>query len=516
MEMAKKTKSIAEFGDFQTPGELAREVCGLLAEQQLTPASLVEPTCGLGSLFFEGLDQFQSIEVAVGMDQNADYLQQANAKRLTHPRSAISKLVEGNFFTTDWDTLLADLPDQLLILGNLPWVTNSELSTLESGNIPIKSNFQRRGGLDALTGKSNFDISEWMLIRLMEILNGRQATLAMLCKSSVARKVLCHGWKKSVAFERADIFTIDASRHFGVSVDAVLFVMHFRPGAHDLTARVYPHLSTADIPTVLGFDDGRILSDPDAHRATKHLNGDEVIQWRSGVKHDCSKVMELRREGTLFRNGFGNLVELEETYLYPMLKSSDLARGRIVNTDRCMIVTQESIGQPTDAILERAPKTWAYLTEHARFLEKRGSSIYRGKPPFSIFGIGEYTFTPWKVAISGFYKKLRFTMLGPTEGKPVVLDDTSYFLPCPSAEAAEFLATLLNSSLAANYFQAQIFWDSKRPITAEILRRLDLCKLAEELGQARTFEKLLGDTKIKRSPRNPTRVTKSTGSSRDL
>ena len=40
-------------------------------------------------------------------------------------------------------------------------------SALASPNLPSKSNFQNRKGLDAVTGKANFDISEWMLIQLM-------------------------------------------------------------------------------------------------------------------------------------------------------------------------------------------------------------------------------------------------------------------------------------------------------------------------------------------------------------
>ena len=34
-----------------------------------------------------------------------------------------------------------------------------------------------------------------------------------------------------------------------------------------------------------------------------------------------------------------------------------------------------------------------------------------------------YTFEPWRVAISGFYKKLNFRVVGSFEGKPIVLDD---------------------------------------------------------------------------------------------
>src|SRR5207245_2399693 len=117
------------------------------------------------------------------------------------------------------------------------------------------------------------------------------------------------------------------------------------------------------------------------------------------------KVMELAREGGKYRNGLGDLVDLEESYLFPMMKSSHVAKG-VGDKNRYMLVTQRAISQDTAEIQERAPRTWAYLNAHADLLNKRGSAIYRNRPRFSIFGVGEYTFAPWKVAISGFYKKM--------------------------------------------------------------------------------------------------------------
>ena len=99
-----------------------------------------------------------------------------------------------------------------------------------------------------------------------------------------------------------------------------------------------------------------------------------------------------------------------------------------------------------------------------------------------MFGVGDYTFSPWKVAISGFYKKLQFAVIPEFLGKPVVLDDTCYFVPCLNEEEACYVASLLNSEPAREFFSAFIFWDAKRPITIETLRRLDLAAVASELG----------------------------------
>jgi len=201
--------------------------------------------------------------------------------------------------------------------------------------------------------------------------------------------------------------------------------------------------------------------------------------------------MEFVREGARYRNGLGELIDLEDTYVYPMLKSSDLASPELISgPQRWMLVTQMAIGEETAGIAAIAPKTWHYLLDHAEYLDKRASSIYRKRSRFSIFGVGDYSFAPWKVAISGLYKKLQFRVLGPIRERPVVLDDTCYFIPCQSVEESELLLSLLDSETAKEFFNSMIFWDAKRPITADVLRQLDLGRLADELdlrGAIRRF-----------------------------
>jgi hypothetical protein len=486
----------AEYGDFQTPSNLAQSVCALVAENGFSPVSLLEPTCGLGRFLFAGLDQFKGIKKCLGYDINPAYINETNATLHNRQDSNKVEIIQANFFETDWFHIVEELPEPILVTGNLPWVTNAHLCALGSENLPQKSNFQRYNGFDAITGKANFDISEWMLIRLFEAMNGRKGVLAILCKSSVARKVLCHGWKNSLSFDNSGIFRIDADLHFKAAVDAVLLVTHFQPNASNLTAKVYPRLKKENLETIIGYEDETLLADIDAFHSWRHLCGDEVMKWRSGIKHDCSKVMELHRHGDKYLNGLGEIVDVEDEYLFPLLKSSDLSKGG-GNVNRCMIVTQKKVAENTAGIEEIAPKTWNYLKSHKNLLNKRGSSIYHNRPAFSIFGVGDYSFTPWKVAISGFYKKLEFVLVGPVKSKPVVLDDTSYFLPCQTQEQAEYIGTLLNSPVARSFYKAFIFWDSKRPITADILRRMDLRLLAKELGSEQVFNVIFGEEEEK-------------------
>ena len=191
MTVRKKSKSKAEFGDFQTPIELARDVCSILLRKGVRPVSILEPTCGKGSFITAAIELFPSVHDIVGIDVNNDYIRAARSsiEKSDHVVGSI-QLVNKNFFDVDWQHTLESLSDPLLVIGNPPWITNAELGRIGSSNLPDKSNLQNHRGIDAITGMSNFDISEWMLGRLIEWIVDREATLAMLCKTTVARKVL--------------------------------------------------------------------------------------------------------------------------------------------------------------------------------------------------------------------------------------------------------------------------------------------------------------------------------------
>ena len=387
-----------------------------------------------------------------------------------------------NFFGMDWPKTLDMLSEPILVIGNPPWVTNSALGALSGTNLPNKSNFQGLKGFDAVTGKSNFDISEWMLIHLLSWLSGRSAILAMLCKTAVARKVLQYAWQNQLQVKESSVYGIDSAEHFRASVKACLLICVLEPGSISYQCSSYLDLDAPKADSVFAFRKGKLVADLEAMHAYGHLCGTSPLKWRSGVKHDCSRVMELySRGGNEFKNGLGEIVTLESIFLYPMLKSSELMKPQL-RPSRYMLVTQETVGQDTSWIRDLAPRTWSYLEAHAALLDRRSSIIYRKRPRFSIFGVGEYTFSPWKVAISGFYKRLNFRCVGSLDGKPLVLDDTCYFLPCKTEKDARVLAGILNSTTAKSYFRSFVFWDSKRPITAQLLASLDLGALASELG----------------------------------
>ena len=475
-----------EFGDWQTPFALAERVVTLVAELYGVPECVVEPTCGVGTFLSASSAEWCGRVTFQGYEVNEAYVEQA---RSTLDGKSV-QIFHRDFFSEDWAANIKGLgKPRVLVVGNPPWVTNSELGQLGSTNLPTKSNFQGLRGFEARTGKSNFDIAEWMLISLIEALPEGGA-LAMLCKTMTARKVLRHLWKTDNSRQDARLFRIDAMADFGVAVDACLFFISGKRGKQRV-ATMYANLSTRSASTRFGFVGGDLVSDIDAFERNRDLDGGcSSYVWRSGVKHDAAKVMEFTKQGDRLVNGLGEQVDIEEDYVFPLLKSSDLGNGRIV-IRKTVLVTQRRTGDDTQEIKHKAPKTWAYLMQHASVLDDRKSSIYVNRPRFCVFGIGAYSYAPWKVAISGLYKRVSFVAVSPCDDRPVMVDDTCYSIPCGSREEAEFLLELLESAPAQEFLQSLIFTDSKRPITIDVLRRLSLVELARRLGRLETLQQFV-------------------------
>ncbi len=479
--MAKKSIDKWQYGDFQTPINLAQKVVDVLKNNHhLDPNIIIEPTCGKGAFIRATFEKFKSSTI-LGFDINKDYVDKANSILSNLSGTDRVAIITADFFNTDWEKVISDHPGYVLIIGNPPWVTSSELGILNSKNLPKKSNFQKRRGIEAITGSGNFDISEWMLLQHVNWLSNRDGAIALLCKYAVARKVMRQVSNSLEHRFFGHIYLIDAKTHFDASVEACLFILTTESSHTD--CEVYENLDSTQPSHVIGEREGYLVNNVSLFEKWRHLVGqDPKYIWRSGVKHDSSKIMELEPVEAGFKNGLGETVILEKDYVYPLLKSSDVGNGRSESFRKVVLITQKSVGEETSSIQQIAPKTWQYLVDHREYLDRRRSTIYRNKPDFSVFGIGAYTFKKWKIAISGFYKKLNFNFVGPLNGKTVAFDDTVNFLSFDQETEARFVFDLITSQPSLEFLDSMIFWDEKRPITIDILRRLSLRKLSEELG----------------------------------
>ena len=103
-----------------------------------------------------------------------------------------------------------------------------------------------------------------------------------------------------------------------------------------------------------------------------------------------------------------------------------------------------------------------------------------------MFGVGGYSYSRYKVGVSGFYKKPLFSVLYSNDNKPVMTDDTSYFICFDSYDMAYTAMLLLNSKKVQGFLTSIAFLDAKRPYTKKVLERIDFFKIVNSL----TFDEL--------------------------
>lgn len=471
-----------ELGDFQTPPALVDGVLQCLGSIGKVWPRVLEPTCGSGN-FITGLlnlavppREIQAIEIQETYFQRASKIAQQSLSTRVFVKQA-------NLFNLK---LRKDLKwsetGSLLVVGNPPWVTNSQLGTLGSQNLPLKTNLKALRGIEALTGHSNFDIAEYIWIKLIRELADEQPAIALLCKTSVARNVLQFAFDAALPITGAFIRMIDAKKWFGATVSACLFYVEVGAGARCYEAPVYRDLNATEPDYITGIAGGQVVADVKAYQRSAFADGVCSVTWRQGLKHDAASVMELTYNASGgFQNKLGEKVVVESEYIYPLIKSTDLYKNANVKPQRAVIVTQKRPGEDTRQLQQVAPQLWNYLTAQADIFERRKSSIYRGKPPFSMFGIGDYSFALYKVGISGLHKTPRFRAIAPVDGRPVMLDDTCYFIACDSPEQAAFLASLLNSPACLDFILSCSFSDAKRPVTKKLLGRINLKALLDRI-----------------------------------
>lgn len=473
--MADKRRGL---GDFQTPSVLCHAVLARMKQVvSEAPQVVIEPTCGRGNFLVAAAAELGSARL-LGFDIQGTYVEEAR-QRL--PESAT--IEQADFFGIGWREVINGVKGPVWIIGNPPWVTNAEQGRRGVSNLPKKSNLKGLKGLDAITGGSNFDISEWMLIDLSRKLIHRRVLVGLLVKTSVARSFFRFAAVNSLPVIFDGLWRIDAMQYFGAAVDAGLLVFRLGWGMPEsVECPVFTGLSHEEPDGHLGVVDGHLVADAHKYKRLLWLSGEDEYEWRSGLKHDCSKVMELRAKGDTILNGLGDVVDVEPEFVFPLLKSSDLARGRQAGAGKYVIVPQRAVGESTECLRVDAPRLWEYLNRHGALLDDRKSRIYRGRPRFSIFGIGSYSFRPYKVAISGLYKSMTFRLVAPIDGKPAMLDDTCYFLGFDTVDEAQQVLRALQSQEVQAFMEAQIFWDAKRPITKSLLQRVSVAAALRRLS----------------------------------
>ena len=469
-----------EYGDYQTPADFAEKCVKYLKDNfHFSPEIIIEPACGIGN-FLAVAGKFYENVSKIGIEINDDYCKVA---RQNIPEAQI---YNASIFDFKFET---DIDKKIFVIGNPPWITNSELGKISSRNLPQKENVKKQKGFEAVLGGSNFDISETIILNLIETFKENKAILAMLCKRSTAINIFKELYRRKYKCRKIRMVNFNSRKIFDIGTAACLFIV-------DATEKkkVQKEMRVFNFKNIyvdcIGFEDDKFYTDKNSANKEKfEFDGKCEFEWRQGIKHDLSKVCELVKIGedikghsfsdekyktSRYVNGFGEIVEIEDDLVFPLIKSSHI-RNFNGSFKKYVIATQRKTGESTSYIKEKFPKTYEYLEKYKENFKNRKSSIYKNSPKFSMFGIGDYSFSKYKVVISGFYKEPVFKVI--SGEKTVMADDTCYFLLFEDKDDAFAVCNILNSSKVQNFLKSVVDLNAKRPFTKKVLSRIEFSKL---------------------------------------
>lgn len=484
-----KTQEVRKaYGDWQTSFEFACLVCRYLKHQGVNPQIIIEPTCGKGNFIKAAIATFENVEDVYGIEIYKPYLDELKVYTDTLKNVSVH-LINHDVFTFDFDEIKRQIQGKnILILGNPPWVTNSEQSKNNSENVPTKYNYRDTKGLEAITGKGNFDIAESICNLLIENFTSHEGVtnIALLVKNSVIKNIIEHQRPLGYQIFGINQLLFDAKKEFEVSVSASLFSCKVGDRKEDYCSCY--DLYTEKYLQSFGWVKDRFVSNIEEYKEISQIDGKSQFVWRSGIKHDCSKIMELTPKEDGLYNGLGEVVDIEDDSIYPFIKSSNIGNGFSGKIKKYLVLPHSSLTESSSILKQRYPMAYTYLEKHGDLLDGRKSSIYNKKPRFAVFGLGDYSFKPFKVVVSALYKSLKFSLITPIDNKVVMLDDTCYMLSFDNLAYAKITCSILNSLFVQRFISTISFADAKRVVSAELLMRIDLLKALEFLRDTITID----------------------------
>lgn len=216
---------------------------------------------------------------------------------------------------------------------------------------------------------------------------------------------------------------------------------------------------------------------PRALRAMSRYIGKSPYKARKGVYASANGVFwlehlgDLSGEQVIVRNmaETGKLplesmtVDVEADLVHPLLRGRDVKRWTSDPSIHILLTHFPSSGLraiPIASMEKDYPRALAYLNQFKETLsrtglirryftrkDKRGKQIATG-PFYSMFNIGEYSFSPYKVVLREISTSLIAAVSEPQNGQPVIPDHKLVIVPFSREDEAHYVCALLNSSPA--------------------------------------------------------------------
>lgn len=207
----------------------------------------------------------------------------------------------------------------------------------------------------------------------------------------------------------------------------------------------------------------RSLLRPSRYRAYEGVNtgGANGIYWLHLIERISETLVRVRNMPECGKKALPSVeATLETRFLYPLVRGVQMRRWE-ATTDTWVLLVQDPVrrqGIKASQLRSLAPRTWDYLQQfeqqltqraaYQRFFQKArkpSNSESPDAPFYSMFNVGSYTMSPFKVAWHRMKAPVEAAILEPIGEKPLLPQETHAFIPVDSREHAVYVAALLNS-----------------------------------------------------------------------
>ncbi|MFC6724379.1 N-6 DNA methylase [Halobium palmae] len=204
---------------------------------------------------------------------------------------------------------------------------------------------------------------------------------------------------------------------------------------------------------------------------------------RHGVKDDAKDVYSLDR---------GRLDELEHDHVYPYLRSKHVVKYGLFGHDLHLVPIGKAHEDNESELKSACPDTYEYLESNRGALEDRSSSWLEQGTFYNVFGLGEYTWSDYKVVWCRLGFKPHFAVVSTVDDedlgeKTVVPGDHFMFVSTDDEYEAHFLCGLLNSAVYQKSIEG-IASGGKSGLSKTVIGELELPEYRETEESRRLAE----------------------------
>ncbi|MHA1928519.1 MAG: Eco57I restriction-modification methylase domain-containing protein, partial [Candidatus Thorarchaeota archaeon] len=526
-------------GEYYTPRYLAESILETLPSTDIHDKIILDPACGSGvflmacirqkkrSLALQGAQSSDSLDLitssVIGIDINPiavisarfnyimavkDLILEENGNTINIPVyfadsvqvSGINNEIGSNKFLTP---LLRNID---VLVGNPPWISwghlTDELRTKWKETHVGKYNLLQYSGKFARLGYSNDDISVPFIWVSMDKYLKKGGIAGFVLKRTLLKGSsgkLFRSMKITKTGEKIREISVHSIHDWGnfepfgkgIGAETSTVVMQLdRPNKFPVEYTIWeptserdftPHSSFQDIIQFLKHRETGLTPLDDSHDApwidldhNLSVLGECSYDIRHGAKDDLKSVFEISQS---------KIKEIEPDFIYPYLKSKDIVRwGTLSYSYR--IIPQKKSGETNEIFLQNnLPMTYKYLVANRQALEKRKSTWLKTGPFYSVFGVGNYTWSKYKVAWCRLGFRPEFCVIS-TENdsilgeKSLIPGDHFMFIPFDNKEEAHAICALLNSTPYIETLGG-ISHKSKSALSKKVVSSLSLPKFSD-------------------------------------